>query len=186
MWYNGTIYWAPTSTAATINFTSTTVTGWNSSNITPASANKIDSTEAGHVSLGNWYNWTAAIASNDSSNLTTQYQNAPNSICPSGWMLSSSFAELMSIYRIRQSGLNYQENGFDNIRKAPLYFVRAGSIANGNNRITGNKSAGDYWLSIISTGYDYYGVHMYFESNRINVDNQNSWLNGFSLRCLAR
>ena len=142
--------------------------------------------DCAHYHAGNYYNWPAAVASNDTSSMNRIGGNAPNSICPSGWMLSSSFAELMSIYRIRQSGLNYQENGFDNIRKAPLYFVRAGSIANGNNRITGNKSAGDYWLSIISTGYDYYGVHMYFESNRINVDNQNSWLNGFSLRCLAR
>ena len=36
---------------------------------------------------GNYYNWTAAIASNNSSSLTTQYTNAPNSICPAGWRL---------------------------------------------------------------------------------------------------
>ena len=40
---------------------------------------------------GNYYNWTAAIASNNSSSLTIQYQNAPNSICPKGWRLPMSY-----------------------------------------------------------------------------------------------
>ena len=35
--------------------------------------------ECKHYHAGNYYNWTAAIASNNSSSLTTQYSNAPNS-----------------------------------------------------------------------------------------------------------
>ena len=48
------IYWTPVNT--TISFTGTTVTGWVNSNTLPYSANKTDSTETGHTSLGNYYN----------------------------------------------------------------------------------------------------------------------------------
>ena len=67
---NGVIYYAPASTTTTIDFTGTTVPGWQNSNTTPYTANKTDSTETGHTSLGNYYNWSAAIASNNSSLLT--------------------------------------------------------------------------------------------------------------------
>ena len=66
------IYWRPNSN--TINFTNT-VTGWQYSTIMPYSANKTDDTNTGHASLGNYYNWTAAIASNDSSTFTSDTIN---------------------------------------------------------------------------------------------------------------
>ena len=68
---NGVIYYTPASTATTIDFTGTNVSGWQNINTAPYSANKTDSTETGHNSLGNYYNWTAAIASNNSSSHTT-------------------------------------------------------------------------------------------------------------------
>ena len=50
---------------------------------------------------GNYYNWTAAIASNDSTNLgSIPEQIAPNSICPKGWRLPNpnELAKLNQLY----------------------------------------------------------------------------------------
>ena len=40
--------------------------------------------------LGNYYNWTAAVAMNNSSTYTTNNQDVNQSICPSGWTLPKS------------------------------------------------------------------------------------------------
>ena len=58
----GIITW--TSERGTTDFQNTTVTGWQDSNTEPYSANKRDDANTGHASLGNYYNWTIAIASN--------------------------------------------------------------------------------------------------------------------------
>ena len=108
--------WKPDTTNGKYNLpvNGTSVPGWSNQNNYPYSADpgdvyyytsnstsadtKYDSllacTTAGHTEgeckhyhAGNYYNWTAAIASNNSSSLTTQYTNAPNSICPKGWRL---------------------------------------------------------------------------------------------------
>ncbi|MBR3254107.1 hypothetical protein IKF86_02575 [Candidatus Saccharibacteria bacterium] len=40
-----------------------------------------------HYQVGNYYNWPAAIASNNASNIVENYTIAPNSICSAGWKL---------------------------------------------------------------------------------------------------
>ena len=140
---NGVIYWEPASTAATINFEGNTVAGWIDSDTAPYSANKTDSTETGHASLGNWYNWTAAIASNDSSTLTQNTvndisQNPKNSICPKGWRLptisNQSEATIGSTNEFARLNALY-----DNVLDTPLFFVKAGYVdSNGLNSVTSN------------------------------------------------
>ena len=100
--------WTPDTTNGKYNLpvNGTSVPGWSSQNNYPYSADPGDvyyytsnstsddikytslsnCTSAGHTEgeckhyhAGNYYNWTAAIASNNSSSLTTQYSNAPNS-----------------------------------------------------------------------------------------------------------
>ncbi|MBR3052041.1 hypothetical protein IKG60_00260, partial [Candidatus Saccharibacteria bacterium] len=39
------------------------------------------------MGLFHYYNWTAAIASNDSTAISNRYATASNSICPKGWHL---------------------------------------------------------------------------------------------------
>ena len=144
---------------------------------------------------GNYYNWTAAIASNNSSNLTTQYTNAPNSICPKGWRLPIATNADQSVYEfgelLYQQGITktktsnyYTENGFNDIRKAPLYLTRGGFIS-GSSII----NSGSYGFLHARTTYnnsDSYGL-IYVKTV---IGMHNSWdfskSYGRFIRCLAR
>ncbi|MBQ1373293.1 hypothetical protein IIY66_00610 [Candidatus Saccharibacteria bacterium] len=164
--------WTPT--RSTISFTGITVSGWDNSDTTPYSANpgdvyyytsgtdendiQYDSlaecevagyTDCSHYHAGNYYNWSAAVASNDSSAYVEEFSNANTSICPAGWRLpksanAGSFIEgneritmvnsydnvLGEYFPYGPVGgyYNYLEGGFNIIRVAPLYLTRAGYV----------------------------------------------------------
>ena len=160
---NGVIYYTPASTATTIDFTDTTVTDWQNSNTAPYSANKTDSTEIGHASLGNYYNWTAAIASNNSSSLTQNTlsdisKNPKNSICPKGWRLptisNQSETTIGSTNEFARLNLLYNNNSTSantGIISQPLYFTLAGNIDNNASYIPGTSDRSFYWSSTITS-----------------------------------
>ena len=187
------IYWTPASTANTINFEGTSVDGWVGSNTEPYSANKTDATETGHSSLGNYYNWTAAIASNDSSSLTQDTlsdisKNPKNSICPKGWRLptisrqaanlegsTNEFARLNYIYN------NGSDNTNEGLIKSPL-FMRGGYVS-GDRYFS---SAIGRYLSSTYRGSTY-NYLLYFSSTSSNAgvfDSRGNY--GSNIRCLAR
>ena len=214
--------WKPDTTNGKYNLpvNGTSVPGWSNQNNYPYSADpgdvyyytsnstsadtKYDSllacTTAGHTEgeckhyhAGNYYNWTAAIASNNSSSLTTQYTNAPNSICPKGWRLPIATNADQSIYEfgelLYQQGIittktstSYTENGFNNIRKAPLWLVRTGRIYTG---IRDNMAEGGYYWSSTVVDRDN-AYRSYLISSRILSYNNIDKLYGWSIRCLAR
>ena len=194
---NGIIYWTPSSTANTINFAGTTVTDWQNSNTAPYSANKTDDTETGHASLGNYYNWTAAIASNDSSTLTSNtlnnIQNNPkNSICPKGWRLptissdsasttgsTNEFARLNYLYN------NSSTNNDANMLTAPLYFVRGGNVNPDQKKLNYVGVYGAYWSNTIKDGSNSYFMDLGNTEFMRPSSNLRRSL-GFSVRCLAR
>lgn len=178
---NGIIYWTPAASAETIDFQNTgPITDWPGSNTTPYSANKTDSAETGHMSLGNYYNWTAAIASNDSSSLTTSTydnitNNPKNSICPKGWRLptisnqsqtatgsTNEFMRLASLY--------------PSITNSPLFFFKAGFITASSQL---NTNYGLYWSSTISGTNGAYTLQ-----NTGNAANDKMY--GSTVRCLAK
>lgn len=150
-------------------------------------------TDCGHYSAGNYYNWTASIASNDSSSITSG--NAPNSICPANWRLpnalSGDFANLLVKYsiipNISASSYTVDNNGnnigFNNIRNVPLYLTRAGRIYYG---LGNNGYRGQYWLSTANGGA--YGRSFSFSPDGVNSATMYDDLieEGMSLRCLAR
>ena len=157
--------------------------------------------ECKHYHAGNYYNWTAAIASNNSSSLTTQYTNAPNSICPKGWRLpiansnnqtTYEFGDLLyTYYSITQAKFNtttitdkvsYTSTGFNDIRKAPLWFVRSGDISDAT--LYGALNYGYYWSSTVVDSSNVYSFLFYGPGvwPSINVYRGR----GFSIRCLAR
>ena len=160
---NGVIYWQPASSATTIDFTGTTVSGWQDSNTAPYTANKTDSTETGHNSLGNYYNWTAAIASNNSSSLTQDTlndisKNPKNSICPKGWRLptisNQSETTIGSTNEFARLNLLYNNNSTSantGIISQPLYFTLAGNIDNNASYIPGTSDRSFYWSSTITS-----------------------------------
>ena len=187
---NGIIYYTPASSATTIDFTGTTVIDWQNSNTAPYTANKTDSTETGHASLGNYYNWTAAIASNNSSSLTQNTiddisKNPKNSICPKGWRLPtiSSESETLPGSTNEFARLNRL---YTNVSLSPLSFVKYGYVS---SNLSAFRTVGLYISSTIYSGLAVWGVSL-SDDDKFHAD----WWNvsyggrrgGYSLRCVAR
>ena len=110
--------------------------------------------------VGNYYNWTAAIASNNSTNIgSTVGEIASNSICPKGWHLpnasqtdnvNNEFGRMLYGEGITAALSNGDDsvgyyNGvtsFNKLRSNPYYFVRSGDINGGTLNNPGVN--GDY------------------------------------------
>ena len=189
---NEVIYWQPASSATTINFQNNgPITGWQNSNIVPYSANKTDSTETGHNSLGNYYNWTAAIASNNSSSLTQDTlsdisKNPKNSICPKGWRLPTISSESGTLPGSTNEfeRLNHL---YTNVSSYPLSFVKYGYVVSSN--LSAFRTVGLYISSTICSNSAVWGVALNddgkFYTNWWNND-YGGRRGGYSLRCVAR
>ena len=193
---NGVIYYTPASSATTIDFQNTgPITGWQNSNTAPYTANKTDSTETGHASLGNYYNWSAAIASNNSSSLTQNTlsdisKNPKNSICPKGWRLptissesetiagsTNEFARLNYLYN---NNLINTDNGW---KSGPLWFIYSGGV-NDAGRIYNFNSIGRQWSSTIYSANGVYFLKLSSDSVILNATDNRPY--GFPVRCIAK
>ena len=137
--------------------------------------------ECMHYHIGNYYNWTAAIAMNDSTSLNTEFVSAADSVCPAGWRLpkgvtsstkpvTAENAEEMNVLmnavgistgfdgRLADDGaVSFLENGFNMARSNPLYLTRAGRQYNSDGWIDYVGSDGQYWTSTV--GYEFGGEH---------------------------
>ncbi|MBR3138025.1 hypothetical protein IKG41_01620 [Candidatus Saccharibacteria bacterium] len=119
-----------------------------------------------HGSVGNYYNWNAAVASNDTSSYntaTTGSEDTPqNSICPKGWKLpsyylGSLFGEWSYIMGSEQTKYPITNNYYN---FAPIYLVRGGAIR-GQTMVAGLyappatlNNAGrnaNYWTTILDS-----------------------------------
>ena len=167
--------WRPTVGHSTIDFNGDTIEGWVDSYTEPYSANPGDiyyytsnsnsndieytsfqacqaagHTDCEHYHVGNYYNFSAAIASNNSASIRNE---APDSVCPAGWRLpraaTNEFAKLLVIYKIIKNTTvsSYEENGFKNIRDLPLYFTRIGILESSLLSLAGIE--GRYWSNMI-------------------------------------
>ncbi len=137
-----------------------------------------------HGHVGNYYNWSAAVASNNTSNSTVDGTNYNTSICPSGWRLpaiepAKEFENLLTIYDAFPANGNYDKK----MSASPLYFVRGGFTY--NNGLHGAGESSFYQSSTIhNAGWAY---TLGYLSSIINVhyaDNNRS--TGVTVRCLAR
>ena len=223
------IYWNPTATT----LTSLSSTTWTNSNTLPYSydpgeryyytsgTSSGDTTyttlancmryhtedECLHYHAGNYYNWTAAVASDGSGNYTTGGKVAENSICPAGWRLPlgpttetayqdytgsnySEFSKLLYDYDVMSpltygggsDNALYLESGYIKIRTDPLYFVRSGNVDGGSLNSAG--SDGYYWSSTV--GSDTYARGLGFGSTNVYPQYNDYRYYGFSVRCVAR
>ncbi len=224
---DGVITWTPAN--ATIDFTGDTVEGWQSSNTAPYSANPGDvyyytsgsdaddiqynslaecvaanhtEEDCKHYHAGNYYNWSAAVASNDTSSLTTQYDNAANSICPAGWRLSrnrvnadsaianneqaimiSSYDNILgdySPYGPPGGSYDYSSDGFEIVRTNPLWLSRSGRVHPTHEQY-GNY--GYYWSSTITEAYSSYNIG--FDYDDLYPAKPYGRSAGVSIRCVA-
>ena len=153
--------------------------------------------ENGHYTVGNYYNFAAANATNNvettlggSANVV-ENASMPDSICPKGWRLpidqttNNEFSTLLgpSNYNI-YNGPDYKL-AFENlnaIRTAPLYFVRSGRVDGGTLYRAGTNIY--TWSSTIYSSTGGYALH--FNSTNIYPAGSYDHLYGFPVRCLAR
>ena len=222
---NGVISWTPGSTLTTpATISGTTVTGWTNNYNNPYQAEGGDNyvytsgttssdtlytslsacTSAGHTEAecahyhsGNYYNFSAATAMNDSSAYTAQYTKMPNSICPAGWRLpngpasssatTSEFGTMLKAQGVWSgSSSSYATNGFNQIRSTglngdPLYFVRSGDVL--GSSLSNRSSFGLYWSSAVYSSH--IGYLLYFYSSNVDPQVSLNRNHGFSVRCVA-
>ena len=224
---DGVWTWTPVSTAITSNhvISGTSVPGWNNNNVTPYSAEGGDTyyytsnttaddtrynslqacKNASHTEdeckryfAGNYYNWTAAIASNNSTNIgSTVGEIASNSICPKGWRLPNASqtdnvnnefgrmlyqAEITTKVSAGNDSVGYTTGGFNKLRSNPYYFVRSGNIYGGTLYNPG--ASGYYWSSTVSGSTFAYVLR--FNGTDIYPARNHGGDNGWSVRCVAR
>ena len=152
------------------------------------------STGTAQYHLGNYYNWTAAVAMNDSSSYTTYGTLIEQSICPAGWTLprigtgDDTFYALFNEYSFTES--SYTDTDNDGVHDAgenalwtnPLYFTAGGSY---DGLLGAVGSGGYFWSPVVNNSYSarsaYFGVDGYV--NPSDFDDRGY---GSSVRCVAR
>jgi len=141
----------------------------------------VSSTGIPQYHLGNYYNWTAAVAMNNSSNYYDR-ELVEQSICPAGWTLpragygSDSFDSLWHEYTDDYDYISA-------IWSEPLYFVASGLWYGGLYDI---GYFGNFSSPVAGLGYSSYFA--YFSVTAGNFDSSFGVyrFRGFSVRCIAR
>ncbi len=215
--------WTPL--RSTINFTGVSIRGWHDDDYSPYSASPGDvyhytsnsaDPDSQYVSLsdcqsehpdcsthnhvGNYYNWSAAVASNNTNTteLNTVYNNAPDSICPAGWRLpkimgdgtvttDNEFGSILVIEGVMLNPVenlqNYTIDGFNKGRIAPLWLTRPGSIASSYG-ISG--VARSLLLHSSTSDGPYATFKLNFNSSYVSPADVTSRDAGYSIRCLVK
>jgi len=139
-----------------------------------------------HYHIGNYYNWTAAVAMNDSSSYTTNLTDVDQSICPAGWRLpvysgSKSYDTLVSTLNLT-AGSETSAGADGNIQDPPVYFPYTGDWY-GYSELVGSWS--DYWSSVVGDSNVAYELYFDVSGNLIPRDDYGRDY-GYSVRCVAR
>ena len=155
-----------------------------------------------HYHLGNYYSWSAAVASNSTSGLTANYKVMGNSICPAGWRLPAGKTSTTSSnpgyyseanYTWKMEGIignfvagtgsaAYLTNGWNNIRNNPLYYAAAGQKTSSTLSNLGTHAR--LWTSTIYNSSNAYQSYVYSSYSYPSATYTKS--NGISVRCVAR
>ncbi len=143
-----------------------------------------DKTGCQHMQLGNYYNWSTTIASNNTTDAT---RSQTNSICPNSWKIPtpSEYELLLYTQKIYIGSNKYDNDGYLKVRNFPLYFVQSGVIV--DKSLIRFNDWGRYWTNQVYNSTKSYNLAI--TPNNI-VPNYLNYLDdrdiGFSLRCLAR
>ena len=134
-----------------------------------------------HYLAGNYYQWNAATAGTGGSDVTIQYQDATDSICPKGWRLPSSgdSDDTNDFYGLT-TGTDATMGEI--LAEAPYYFIPAGWVNSGSLNDAGY--VGGHWSSTADSSTDAYSLG--FDFMNVNPSMRSNRGNGWSVRCLAR
>ncbi len=153
-----------------------------------------------HRHIGNYYNWTAAVASNNTSSFNNSTQsdiseNPQNSICPKGWRLPTVSYDDETVagstnefYRLRKVYGSDEDSSDQAFVDSPLYFNRGGYITDSCSasyeeclRYSGYNV--EYWSSTVQSTYSSYAMY----GHNSNATNDYADRAGLRLvRCIAR
>ena len=167
--------------------------------------------QCAHWHIGNYYNWSAAVATNNTNIDTykTQYTTMPNSICPAGWHLpkgltgsdtsdDSDLSDFNTVFYANgmtgdggnpagkdfagNVNVKYSSTGWDKMISNPFYFVRSGAVS--GTTLYNSTGYGYYWSSTVATsGTNAY--YLYFSSSELYPSGVHYRGFGFSVRCVA-
>ena len=134
-----------------------------------------------HYLAGNYYQWNAATAGTGGSDVTIQYQDATDSICPKGWRLPSSgdSDDTNDFYGLT-TGTDATMGEI--LAEAPYYFIPAGWVNSGSLNDAGY--VGGHWSSTADSSTDAYSLG--FDFMNVNPSMRSNRGSGWSVRCLAR
>lgn len=138
-----------------------------------------------HYHIGNYYNFGAAVAMNNTASYTTQNQDVNQSICPKGWTLpksgnntsAGSFQYLVNQYNWASDIMTNP-----NMWASPLYFPLAGSWTGSSGGIA---SVGTFWSSVVYSSFYAYRMNGLYSGTVTPATNVNRYV-GFPVRCVAR
>ncbi len=147
--------------------------------------------------LGNYYNWTAALAMNDSSSDPTSNSLIfiEQSICPSGWTLpragsgDDTFYALFNEYDFTNSSYidtdndNAYDLGEDALWTSPIYFTASGGY-DGSALIVGFE--GGLWPTVTSDSLSAASVYFSVDGESISSLWGTDRGSGEPVRCVAR
>ncbi len=142
-----------------------------------------DISEGAHYHIGNYYNWTAAVAMNNSSSYKNNPTDVNQSICPAGWRLPTYNGDKSYQNLINIQNLTAGTNG--NIHAPPTYFVYSYHW-NGNRVLEYIGQAGYYWSSTVQS--DVYAYDLFFHyTGSLNTQSGNAYrAYENTIRCVMR
>ena len=136
-----------------------------------------------HMHIGNYYNWTAAVAMNDSSSYTAGNTDVDQSICPAGWRLpiggTTNTGTKSFTYLWNQYSSTFNDSTMMN---SPLYFSYAGYWYGLSDSV---GSHGFYWSSVVYDSLDAYGLGFEIDYG-VGPQDVDDRTYGNSVRCVAR
>ena len=134
--------------------------------------------------LGNYYNWAAALATNDSSQFNSS-NLVEQSICPAGWTLprigdgEDSFYSLWNQYGFSSSSIN----GSNKLWTSPLYFAAGGGFS---GTLYGVGLDGYFWSPVPNGSNGARGGGFYVDGGDVSPSVRSGRYNDNSVRCVAR
>lgn len=135
-----------------------------------------------HGHVGNYYNWTAAVAMNDTSDLLTAGLETDSSICPKGWRLPHGYRSAENDDFAALSTAYYDDDTDSKLIAAPVFTIRGGLISGGSLAL-GNY--GGHYLTSTVEGYNDSGI-MFVAAHSIVPSSANDRFYGQNVRCVAR